>query len=193
MDDDTRKRIFDPFFTTKGVGEGTGLGLSTVYGIIRNHGGYIICDSSPGEGTRFDIYLPVARAERKDPIDIFENEAADHRRGGKTILLVDDEQIILELAQTILERYGYKVKTAMSGEQAIDLYRSDPRAYNLIIMDLGMPGMGGRRCLETLVHFDPNVKIIIASGYAMEDQGKGIFKSGAKGIFANPTTWTNSP
>ncbi len=184
MDEKTLNRIFEPFYTTKEVGKGSGLGLAMVYGIVRSHGGHILCYSEPGRGTAFRIYLPAFRGAgaptRTGP-------AAEFAIGaGETILVVDDEEMIRDLAKEVLEKFGYQVVTVKDGETALDLYRREGDRVDLIILDLIMPGMGGTRCLEELQEIDPDVKVLLASGFVSDSQGGESLASGAKGIISKP-------
>jgi PAS domain S-box-containing protein len=187
MDKETLEHIFDPFYTTKEVGKGTGLGLAIVYGIIKNHEGYIMCYSRPGEGTTFKIYLPAIELE-KDFIDV-EASQEPHvlaKGGDETILLVDDEGFIRELGIDVLGQAGYKVLTAADGETALQLYRQQQGQIDLVILDLIMPGMGGSKCLEELLRMDPQAQILIASGYSPDASTKGTLETGAKGFVSKP-------
>jgi PAS domain S-box-containing protein len=164
MDTETVAHVFDPFFTTRGVGQGSGLGLSMTYGIVKNHGGHIDCTSAPGEGTTFSIYLPVTIAAEKA---LPPETDADARLvgNGETILIVDDDEAVLHLGKNILERFGYRTLSALTGESAIELYETNGGQIDLVLLDLNMPGMGGRKCLTELMHRAPGLKIIVASGY----------------------------
>jgi PAS domain S-box-containing protein len=185
MDAQTRERIFDPFFTTKEPGQGTGLGLSSVYGIVQGHGGYIGCYSEPGKGTTFKIYLAVYKDQ--ETITLEEVPAlAQELRGSETILLVDDEEALRKMGAQLLQRNGYRVVTAADGEEALAAYRAGGGDLDLVILDLGMPGMGGKQCLRQLLDLDPDVKVVIASGYAMEGSVKEALAAGAKGFVAKP-------
>ncbi|MFH0825132.1 MAG: ATP-binding protein, partial [Pseudomonadota bacterium] len=184
MDEETVNRIFEPFFTTKKVGEGTGLGLATVYGIVKQHGGFVTCYSEPGHGTRFGIYLPALEQE-----EVFENGVgpqAVHEGGTETILLVDDEEVVLDLGERFLGREGYTVLTAGNGQEALDLYKREGNRISLVILDLVMPVMGGRQCLEELLKIDPKVRVIISSGISLEGWTPNIIESGAKGFVSKP-------
>ena len=185
MDEETVKHAFEPFFTTKDVGQGTGLGLSTVYGVVKGHGGRITCDSRIGHGTTFTVYLPALEAGNATFTGSSAN-ALEVGGGDETILLVDDEPAILETVRDILEGYGYTVLNAESGEQAIDLYRARGPAIDLVILDLGMPGMGGRGCLKELMALDPGVQVMIASGYSANGQVKGMLDRGAATFIGKP-------
>lgn len=185
MDEATREKIFDPFFTTKDIGKGTGLGLSIVYGIVRNHGGWVTCESSPAKGSVFGICLPVAgndadaRAREEVEAKAAESRDAATRRTGGRILLADDEPAVRNLAVSILTQHGYSVVAVGSGEEAIETYALDNGSYDLVILDLGMPGMGGAKCLEAIRKRDPGARVIIVSGFIPDDQAEAIRKDGA--------------
>ncbi len=184
MDRDVLEHIFDPFFTTKDVGKGTGLGLASVYGIVKAHGGHIQCYSEPGKGTTFRIYLPAV--EQGDVAQVERMPEPSLRGGDETILVVDDEPEVRELTREALELLGYSVKMAIKGEQALDIYRERGKAIDLVLLDLNMPGMGGHKCLQELLQIDPSVKVIIASGYSANGHGKDALASGSKGFIGKP-------
>jgi PAS domain S-box-containing protein len=185
MDEETREHIFEPFFTTKPSGKGTGLGLSTVYGIVISHGGQIFCKSTPDHGTSFTIYLPAMRGmEQVEPAQAFIPEKM--AGGSETILVVDDEEPILESCQEALESVGYKVITASSGEQALEIFQENPHLLGLIILDLNMPGMGGLKCLESMMASNPQAKIVVATGYADSEIEKKIYRLGGKLVIGKP-------
>ena len=185
MNPDTIEHIFEPFFTTKEVGKGTGLGLSTVYGIVTGHGGHITCDSQPDQGTVFDIYLPAIEtpASGLSPAQEYETRSF---RGDETILLVDDDFSAREVGQAILEQYDYTTYVAHNGEQALEIYGADPGDIDLVVLDLIMPGMGGYECLNKLIELDPEVKVIVASGFLAEEQEERIIEAGARGFIGKP-------
>jgi two-component system cell cycle sensor histidine kinase/response regulator CckA len=178
IDRDTLRRIFEPFFSTKSVGEGTGLGLSTVYGILRQTDGYVIVDSAPGEGTSFTIYLPRHRAaprpmtapgaEEKKPII----EAKTDLTGVGTILLVEDEDAVRMFAARALKGKGYRVLEARNGEGALDILNAE--AIDLMVSDIVMPGMDGATLARFLRVEKPEIPIILMSGYN-EEMGRGDF------------------
>lgn len=177
-------QIFDPFFTTKEQDKGIGLGLSSAYGVVENHGGRILCHSRPGQGSVFTIYLPL---HEPLPLKPHKNEFVDSTEGrGETILVVDDEPAILQLAKEVLERKGYHLVLAHTGEEALEKYRRDPDGVDLVLLDLSMPGMGGKRCLEELLKLDPGVRVIIASGYAEKSRAQELMTLGALGFLAKP-------
>ena len=184
MDDETVAHIYEPFFTTKDIGRGTGLGLASVYGIVKSYNGHIDCQSEPGQGTIFKIYLPaIGESERNKETD----RASGPIEGGtETILLVDDEASIRNFARQALERFGYSVISAASGEEALDVFSTRGRDIDLVIMDIGMPGMGGRRCFQEILRVDPLAKIVVASGYSIDDQLKKMVKAGAVEYIGKP-------
>ena len=183
MDKDTIQKIFDPFFTTKEIGKGTGLGLASVYGIVKSHGGYTTCYSEVGQGTTFKVYLPAVEQE-------YMHDAPEGREviqgGTESILLVDDEEWIRGFASESLESCGYKVITAASGEEALEIFAGGNHKIDLVILDIGMPGMGGHKCLTEIIRIDPSAKVIIASGYSINGQVKKSIEAGAKGFLGKP-------
>ena len=184
MDQETRERIFDPFFTTKEVGKGTGLGLSVIYGIIKAHDGYIFCDSEVNKGTMFRIYLPASQGAEIHPHKETYPQAPP--KGEETILIVDDDESVIGITKIMLEQSGYKTVSADSGESALGTYARSQKEIDLIVLDLGMPGMGGQKCLGKLIEFDPDVKVIISSGYVETGLVKDAVNYGAKGAIIKP-------
>ena len=185
IDEETQKHIFDPFFTTKEVGKGTGLGLSIVYGIVKSHGGHIICYSHPGMGTTFKVYLPALQEDEAQII--LESERYEVETGGEeTVLVVDDEKAIRESTTEILKRRGYKIFAAASGEEALKICKEKKGQIDLVILDVGMPGMGGLKCFEKLIEIDPKIKILIASGYSAESQLRQTAAVNAAGFIGKP-------
>jgi PAS domain S-box-containing protein len=190
MNQQTQKNIFDPFFTTRQVGQGSGLGLSMAYGIVKNHNGHISFSSEPGCGTEFEIYLPVLQTQ--DEIASAEPCGCDPACGGdETILVVDDDDAVLNLGQNILERFGYSALKVKSGEAAVHLYEQQKEDIDLVILDLNMPGMGGQNCLAELIRFDPEIKVIVASGYPPDDAIKKILEPVVGGYIAKPYRLTD--
>jgi PAS domain S-box-containing protein len=184
IDPEAMNHIFEPFFTTKGIGKGTGLGLASVYGIVKGHGGYIQCHSEPGRGTTFRIFLPAVPAVNVGHAPI---EPHITPKGGvETILVVDDEASIREMISHMLTRYGYKVMTAASGEEAIRCHTETMESIDLTILDLSMPGMGGYRCLQSLLEANPLVRVLLASGYSTDMSVAKALESGAAGFIGKP-------
>jgi CheY-like chemotaxis protein len=185
MTPETVNHIFEPFFTTKEVGKGTGLGLSIVYGIVKNHNGYITCGSEPGKGTTFKLYFPVMDSRLNNgPAEKLETMVELH--GEETVLVVDDDTAVLNLAVNMLTRYGYTTLTATSGEEALRIYASDANRVDLVILDLNMPGMGGHKCLQRLLEMNAGLKVIVASGYSPNGSIKAILESGPHEFIGKP-------
>ncbi|MFA4919623.1 MAG: PAS domain S-box protein [Thermodesulfovibrionales bacterium] len=165
MDRETREKIFEPFFTTKEVGKGTGLGLSTVYGIIKQHDGYINIYSEPGRGTTFKIYLPIieAKVDEIKPEVIKPLEICT-----ETILLAEDETAVREFTMKLLEKYGYKVIDAVDGEDAIGKFKLHKDKIQLVMLDVVMPNRNGREVYEAIKKITPDIKVLFTSGYPAE-------------------------
>jgi len=183
MDDETKAHIFEPFFTTKEVGKGTGLGLATVYGVVKQSGGFIWVESALGRGTTFEIYLPHARGAKDDgttgdrPVAI--------PRGNETILVVEDETAVRELACAFLKSAGYSVLEAKNGAEALELIAKPPSAIHLVLADMIMPKMGGAELAERLGKTRPELKILFMSGYS-EHPGGTSGQSRSQAILAKP-------
>ncbi|MGC8652563.1 MAG: PAS domain S-box protein [Candidatus Kryptoniota bacterium] len=182
MDKDTMHRIFEPFFTTKEKGKGTGLGLSMVYGIVKNHGGFIRVYSEPGAGTTFRVYLPASEKEVTEE----QSEKRLVRGGSETILVVDDEEPIRNLACDILESAGYRVLTAEDGERAIEIFRQKKDIINLVILDMIMPKMNGGETFNELKKIKQDIKAILSSGYSQNGKAREIIESGVSGFLQKP-------
>jgi two-component system cell cycle sensor histidine kinase/response regulator CckA len=186
IDKEAIEHIFEPFYTTKEMGKGTGLGLAVVYGIVENHGGYIECTSIPGKGAAFDIYFPVSSDETdRSRLEPFEGEKAVLGRG-ETVLLVDDEKSLLDVGRDMLEVGGYVSLVAESGENAIEIYKREKARIDLVILDMAMPGMGGYRCFEEFRALDPDLRIIVASGYAAGKDVEKILESSGTAFVRKP-------
>ncbi len=182
IDKDIQKKIFDPFFTTKDRGRNSGLGLASVYGIIKNHRGFINIYSEKGHGTTFNIYFPVSNKE------VFINNIGETEivNGVGTILLVDDEPMVSEVGKELLMALGYKVLTAESGDEAIQIYKEKQEYINLIILDMIMPVIGGEETFEKLKEIDPEVNVLLSSGYSLNGQAEEILSNGCKGFLQKP-------
>jgi PAS domain S-box-containing protein len=178
------QHIFEPFFTTKEVGKGTGLGLAVVYGIIKNHGGYISCESKLDEGTTFRVMFPSSVATKAPKAVEARPKAIP--TGTETLLLVDDEKSILDTVRDTLSFYGYKTLTAETGEQAIDIYQAKKGRIKLVILDLIMPGKGGKKCLIDLLTINPHAKVLMTSGYSSFQQIEELNSIGACGFINKP-------
>ena len=182
MDKATRQRIFDPFFTTREMGRGTGLGLASVYGIIKNHDGFINIYSEKGEGTTFNIYLPASEKE-------VVKEKKMHKevlRGTETVLFVDDEDMIIDVGQDILKLLGYGVLPASGGEEAIEVYKKNHDKIDMVILDMIMPDMGGGETYDRLKEINPDIKVLLSSGYSINGQATEILERGCDGFIQKP-------
>jgi nitrogen-specific signal transduction histidine kinase/CheY-like chemotaxis protein len=182
MDQKTKERIFDPFFTTKEMGRGTGLGLSSAYGIIKGHNGIIHVYSEKGHGTTFTIYLPASDKKIIKQEDVSE----DIVKGEGGILLVDDEEVITDVGKEILELLGYRVFIAKSGQEAIEIYKSRNDEIDLVILDMIMPGMGGGETFDVLKSIDPSIKVILSSGYSINVRPIKMLERGCDGFIQKP-------
>jgi signal transduction histidine kinase len=166
MDEETRSRIFEPFFTTKGPGKGTGLGLATVYGIVKQSGGGITVESTPGQGCTFSIFLPATTEE----LDVAELPPAEQKtHGSETILVVEDEEVVRQLICTVLGEAGYEILQAESPEAALELAHGRKKPIHLLVTDIVMPGMNGPALARALSEHQPSLKILYVSGYSDND------------------------
>jgi len=182
MDENTLKRIFDPFFTSKDKELGSGLGLASAYGIIQNHEGIILAESKKGQGATFRIYLPATEKPVIDELQANQNILV----GTETILLVDDEEMIIDVGAEILQKLGYEVLTASNGIEAIEVYRQNRQKVAMVILDLIMPQMGGGETYDKLKEVDPQVKVLLSSGYSLDGQATEILKRGCDGFIQKP-------
>ncbi len=181
--EEIRARIFEPFFSTKEKGKGTGLGLSVVYGIVKAHGGWISVESEVGEGTTFRIYLPAAKRTARQQRS---EEETDMQSGGKgRVLVVDDEESIREIAKRVLTRSGFEVVTASSGDEAVELFREDPD-FDVVLLDLTMPGMSSAECMRKLREIKPEIRVVVASGYADGETVTEVMRAGADRFIQKP-------
>jgi CheY-like chemotaxis protein len=181
MEAETLSHIFEPFFTTKERGKGTGLGLATVYGIVRQTGGYVAVETAPGAGTTFRIYLP--RCAEKTTSGV--RPAVVSRQGTETVLVVEDEPAVQSLAAAILRRHGYTVLVAGSGSAALDVLVRDPRPIELMLTDLVMPGLSGRELASRVRALRPSIKVVFMSGYAA-DAVPDLAELGESGFLPKP-------
>jgi two-component system cell cycle sensor histidine kinase/response regulator CckA len=182
MDAATQQRIFDPFFTTKEKSRGTGLGLASAYGIIKNHGGIITVYSEVGQGTTFNVYLPISD-QAAQPKTVVQEDLV---QGSASVLLVDDEQLIIDVGTAILEKLGYHVMVATGGEEALDAVRRRKEAIDLVILDMIMPGMDGGKTFDRLRAISPGMPVILSSGYALNGKAADIMQRGCNGFLQKP-------
>ncbi|MCP4110203.1 MAG: response regulator [Desulfobacteraceae bacterium] len=182
MDETTLQKIFEPFFTTKESGEGTGLGLASAYGIIKNHGGFIDVSSEKGVGTSFYIYLPAS--EKK--VENEDKNAPELLTGKETILLVDDEYTITDVGKKMMDLLGYNVLTAANGHEAIEVYKKNQEKISLVILDMVMPDMGGGETFDVLKEISNDIKVLLSSGYSLDGEVSLILERGCNGFIQKP-------
>jgi two-component system, cell cycle sensor histidine kinase and response regulator CckA len=185
MDYATRQRIFDPFFTTKEQGKGTGLGLAVVYGVIQSHKGFIDVESTVGRGTTFRLYFPaheIIETSMETP-SVTESSVAG---GTETVLLVEDEEALIQMVRFMLESKGYKVFTALDGKVAVNIYGQHKQEIDIVITDMGLPGLTGAEEFKKLKEIDPDVTMICASGFFEPDVKSELRKAGVKGFIQKP-------
>jgi len=182
MDKKTMDRIFDPFFTTKGLAQGTGLGLASAYGIVKGHGGYIDVFSGKGKGTTFEIYLPATNKEMEEEKEL----SGEFVEGRDTVLLVDDEELVLDAGEQMLRRLGYEVLVAGSGQEALTLYEKNHAKIDMVLLDMVIPGMGGGETYDRMREIDPTVKVLLSSGYSIDGEATEILERGCDGFIQKP-------
>lgn len=182
MDKETMERIFDPFFTTKEMGRGTGLGLASSYGIMKGHGGYVDVKSKKGHGTTFSIYLPASEKRVQKAVKTTERLI----EGTGTVLLVDDEDVILQVGQELLETIGYRVLIARNGKEAIGVYKKCQDEIDIVILDIAMPKMGGGEAYNCMRAINQDVKVLLSSGYGIDGQATEILERGCDGFIQKP-------
>ncbi|MEE9567516.1 MAG: PAS domain S-box protein, partial [Desulfobacteria bacterium] len=182
MDKKTAEHIFDPFFTTKERGHGTGLGLASAYGIVKGHGGHIDVKSRRGHGTTFSIYLPASEKRVQQVV----KTAGEVIEGTGTVLLVDDEEVILEVGQDLLEAMGYRVLIARDGKDAVKVYKKDWDEIDVVVMDMVMPNMGGGEAYDRIKEINPNAKVLLSSGFSIDGEAGEILERGCNGFIQKP-------
>ncbi|MBU4185743.1 MAG: PAS domain S-box protein [Proteobacteria bacterium] len=184
MDKKTMENIFDPFFTTKNMGRGTGLGLASAYGIIKGHGGYIDVESEKGHGTTFSIYLPASQKKVLKAVKTAERLI----KGTETVLLVDDEEMVLKIGQELLEAMGYTVLIARDGKKAIEVYKKNQDDIDIVVLDMIMPNMGGGETYDRMKEINPDIKVLLSSGFSVDGEATQILERGCNGFIQKPFT-----
>ena len=187
MDESVQQRIFEPFYTTRAIGRGTGLGLATAYGIIKDHGGNINVNSKKGEGTTFNIYLPASEKEILKEKELSEQTL----KGVETVLLVDDEDVIVDIGEKILKLMGYKVLTARNGKEAVNICKENQDKIDIVILDIIMPDMGGGEAFDKMKEIDPKIRVLLSSGYDINTEATEIMERGCDGFIQKPFTFRN--
>ncbi|MBM4349233.1 MAG: response regulator [Deltaproteobacteria bacterium] len=182
MDSKTIDCIFDPFFTTKELGRGTGLGLASTYGIVKGHGGYIEVESEKGHGTTFKVYLPASAK----PVQQAVKPSAPISKAIGTVLLVDDEEVVLDVSEKVLKVLGYKVLVARGGAEAIEIFKKHRDSIDLVLLDIIMPQMGGGEVYDRLREISPEVKVLLSSGYSIDGEASKIMARGCNGFIQKP-------
>ena len=182
MDKETQQKVFDPFFTTKEMDRGTGLGLASAYGIIKNHNGFIEVSSEINKGATFNFYLP--QSEKK----IMKKKKRSKKilTGTEKILFVDDEDMIINETSKLLETLGYSVLVATSGKEAINIYQENNEKIDLVILDIIMPEMGGGEVYDNLKRINPQIKVLLSSGYSIDSSATSIMERGCNGFIQKP-------
>ncbi len=182
MDKEIREKIFDPFFTTKRMNRGAGLGLASVYGIIKNHGGFIDVYSEKDIGTTFKIHLPVSKKEPVKEKNVYEKVL----RGTETVLFVDDEDMIIQVGQDMIESLGYEVLIAENGKEALEIYEKNMEKIDMVMLDIIMPVMDGGETYDKLKEINPDIKVLLSSGYGINGQATEILDRGCNGFIQKP-------
>jgi two-component system cell cycle sensor histidine kinase/response regulator CckA len=182
IEPDIIERIFEPFFTTKEVGKGTGLGLASAYGIIKNHNGIIRVYSEKNHGTTFNLYLPASNLEEVDDIEI----STEMVKGNEAILLVDDEKTTIKVEELMLRKLGYQVTPALGGKEAVELYKEKMVDFDLVALDMIMPEMNGKDTYDALKKINPAVKVLLVSGYSQNKQIDELMDQGCHGFIQKP-------
>jgi len=190
MTDTVLQHLFEPFFTTKPIGHGTGLGLAVVYGAVQQANGWIIVETAVGKGTTFSTYLPRCREPAKAQVPAFQEACTQRAEGHETVLIVDDEEMILQLTRRMLERSGYTVMTAADGPSAVAIIQGNPAIADLVLLDMTMPGMTGDQVLWELRRLDCTAPILISSGYSVGGSIQDLVggPGGADGFLPKPYT-----
>jgi PAS domain S-box-containing protein len=183
MDEETAARIFDPFYTTKDVGKGTGMGLSVVHGIVESHGGFITVKSALGRGSTFHVFFPVTEEEEEEILEI---ETTHSLEGTERILFVDDETMILEIAEQMLKNFGYEVTTESSSVKALEIFKSNPDGFDLLITDQSMPNMSGSELVAEILKARPGMPIILCSGYSSKVSAENASDKGIRKYMTKP-------
>jgi CheY-like chemotaxis protein len=188
MDSETVARIFEPFYTTKPVGQGTGLGLSLVHGIVRGHEGAIVVDSDPGRGTTVSVYLPAAEAQAYagEPVKVSPVETQGRLRH---LLYLDDEAMLVELVRAWFEPRGYRVTGCLLASEALDAVRADPTGFDVVVTDYNMPGMSGLQVAQALARIRANLPVVLVSGHLSPTAQAASLATNIKAMVSKTIMW----
>ena len=184
IEEENKNRIFEPFFTTKKQGQGTGMGLAAVYGTVKSHNGVITFSSTSGEGSKFELYFPQKPVKRNKA-----KKSKSHPKslkGTAHILLVDDEEMISQVASEMLKLCGYTVSISKNGADAVEFYKENFKSIDLVILDMVMPVMGGKEAFIEMKKINPDIKALLSSGYSVENEAQRVLNKGAKGFIQKP-------
>jgi PAS domain S-box-containing protein len=192
MDAATRERIFEPFFTTKPVGQGTGLGLPVVHGIVRAHGGHIAVDSMPGQGSTFHIYLPWVEAQSA-AADTAEITQPLPIGGGRHVLYIDDDEVLVLMVERLLQRAGFRVTTESDPQAALARLRTQPQAFDVVVTDFNMPELSGLEVARAVAALRPELPVVVSSGYLSEDVRRQAHAAGVRGLLNKEQTLEELP
>ena len=182
MDESTLAHLFEPFFTTKDIGQGTGLGLASVYGTMKSHNGFIDVKSAVNEGTTFTLYFQIV--DRPEPAATLQKSILHTGKGH--ILLVDDESFLRDAVREMLSLFGYTVSISTNGEEAIELFSHEPDGFDLVILDMKMPGISGLECFKRMKGIRPGVRALLSTGYSLDEERQGMLDAGILGIIQKP-------
>jgi CheY-like chemotaxis protein len=188
MDELTLQRVFEPFFTTKPVGQGTGLGLSVVHGIMRAHMGSVQVQSTPGAGSTFTLYFPLPDAQVQLPVAVAPppNPSTFFMGTGQRVMYVDDDEALVFLVKRLLTRKGYAVTTFTNPKEALASLRANPQQYDLLVTDFNMPGYSGLDLLRDVRAIRPSLPVALASGYVTSDIERDALAAGARALIHKP-------
>ncbi len=187
MDEETLSRVFEPFFSTKF--QGRGMGLAAVYGIVKNHGGHILAEASPGQGATFTLLLPASDEiveENQASFSVIDDDLKPVTDDDVTVLIVDDDEPVLSIIEQLLKQHGYHTLTALNGQEAVDLVKAYSDKIDLVLLDMSMPVMGGAEAYPIMKKARPDLKVIICSGYELDENMKGAIQDGADAFIQKP-------